>query len=77
VEALGLSGRERFTIRGLDHGSSPVGQVSVEAVGDAGRIAEFPVTARIDGQAEAEYYQSGGVLPMLLRRLLPKPGSPA
>ena len=37
---------------------------------DGSRV-EFETTVRIDAPAEVEYFQSGGILQMVLRQLLP------
>ena len=70
--SLGLEGDEVFTIRGVEEmntGSVPR-QVSVEAVGPAGRTVEFTAIVRIDTPGEADYYRNGGILPYVLRSLL-------
>ncbi len=68
--SLGLTGRETFSVRGLDDGVSPGLQVAVEAVDDAGTTCAFAATVRIDGAAEVAYFTSGGLLRMVLRELL-------
>ena len=70
MESLGLSGRERFTIHSSDPETSALGEMAVEAIGNDGRVTSFRVRVRIDSPAEAAYYRSGGVLPMIARRLL-------
>ena len=71
AHALGLTGRERFTIRGLGE-IKPGQQVQVEAVTDEGRRIAFTTHARIDNQTEAGYLLHGGILPLVLRELLAK-----
>ncbi len=66
--ALGLSGREAFTIRGLA-GLTPRARVRVAARGDAGEEREFEAIARLDGPIDVEYLRQGGILPAVLRRL--------
>jgi aconitate hydratase len=68
--SLGLSGREAFTVRGLASGVFPSQELTVEAVAEDGSVLRFPVTARLDGPAEVEQYRQGGILPMVLRRLV-------
>jgi aconitate hydratase len=70
VPSLGLTGRERFTVRGLDLDPFSPAEVTVEAAADDGAITGFKVKVRIDGPAEVESYRNGGVLPMMARRLL-------
>ena len=68
--SLGLTGRETFSVRGLEGGVSPGMQVAVEAVGEDGTRCAFTATVRIDGAAEVDYFASGGLLRMVLRELL-------
>jgi aconitate hydratase len=68
-ETLGLTGRERFTIRGVA-GIQPRQQVAVEATADDGTVTTFEALARIDAPAEVDYLHHGGILPMVLRRMI-------
>jgi aconitate hydratase len=68
-ESLGLSGRERFTIPGLQAGLKPGQILEVEARGD-GAPQRFRVHARLDNETDVEYLRNGGILPMVLRHLL-------
>ncbi|MGH2688479.1 MAG: aconitate hydratase, partial [Actinomycetota bacterium] len=68
--SLGITGHETFTIRGLAGGVRPRQRLVVEAVRDDGGSLRFEVDARIDAEAEAEYYRHGGILQMVLRGLL-------
>ena len=60
---LGLTGREEFAVEGVDNGNAD--QVIVRA--DA---KEFRAQVRLDTPREREYFQHGGILPYVLRRLL-------
>jgi aconitate hydratase len=71
VQSLGLTGHERFTIRGLET-IKPGQQVEVEAVGDDGNKITFKTHARVDNQTEVGYMRNGGVLPLVLRELIAK-----
>ena len=62
-ESLGLSGREEFSIAGIENGEAE--EVSVRA-GDE----EFRAIVRLDTPREREYLRHGGILPYVLRRLL-------
>jgi aconitate hydratase len=62
-ESLGLSGREEFSILGLENADAQ--EVTVRA--DA---TEFRATVRLDTPREREYLRHGGILPYVLRRLL-------
>jgi aconitate hydratase len=60
---LGLTGREEFAVEGVDNGDAD--EVSVRADGK-----EFRARVRLDTPREREYFQHGGILPYVLRRLL-------
>ena len=75
VESLGLTGSERFTIRGLDRALQPGQSLEVEAAGDQGAARRFRVKVRLDNATDVEYLRHGGVLPMVLRRLVATPVS--
>ncbi len=63
-KALGLSGEEVFSIRGLAAGLSPRMKVSVEADGK-----HFEALLRLDTPQEVEYYRHGGILNYVLRTM--------
>ena len=63
-EALGLTGRETFTITGVENGDAR--EVSVRA-----DEHEFRARVRLDTPREREYLRHGGILQYVLRRLLP------
>jgi aconitate hydratase len=62
-ESLGLSGREEFSITGVDNGDAR--EVTVRA-----DDKEFRARVRLDTPREREYMRHGGILPFVLRRLL-------
>jgi aconitate hydratase len=66
--ALGLSGHEVFSIEGIGEINS--GNIPNELVVTADD-KKFTVTVRIDTPGEAEYYRHGGIMPYVLRSLLP------
>ncbi|MDO8562993.1 MAG: aconitate hydratase AcnA [Candidatus Limnocylindria bacterium] len=68
---LGLSGRERFAIRGLAAtGVRPKQLLDVEAERTDGTKVTFRVRSRIDNPTDVEYLRHGGVLQMVVRQLL-------
>ena len=67
IQTLGLTGRERFEIAGLDRGSAKL--VTVIATADDGRQTRFEARLRIDTPKELDYYQHGGILQYVLRQL--------
>jgi aconitate hydratase A / 2-methylisocitrate dehydratase len=68
--SLGLTGRERFSLRGLRGGVAPRSELTVQAQADDGPTVEFTVIARIDGPADARVIEHGGILPMVLRQMV-------
>ena len=68
--SLGLTGREQFTIDGLDADVEPSSNITVTAVSDDGKRTEFEAILRIDTAIEAEYYRHGGLLPYVLRQMM-------
>jgi aconitate hydratase len=69
AESLGLSGRESFTIQGLDS-LRPGQEVEVTATTDEGKSKTFKTRARIDNETEVGYLHHGGILPLVLRELV-------
>ncbi|MGH2817617.1 MAG: aconitate hydratase AcnA [Actinomycetota bacterium] len=70
AESLGLRGTETFDIRRISDGLEPHAEVTVKATDEHGKSIEFSVEARIDSDVELDYYRHGGVLQMVLRRML-------
>ncbi|MBA2460274.1 MAG: aconitate hydratase [Actinobacteria bacterium] len=62
-QSLGLTGRESFSIEGVDNGEAR--EVTVRADGTS-----FTARVRLDTPREREYLRHGGILPYVLRRLL-------
>jgi aconitate hydratase len=73
--SLGLTGREIYDVEGIAavvaSGAPRGGEVTVRVRGETGRT--FRATVRIDTPQEARYYEHGGILPYVLRRLLAAP----
>jgi aconitate hydratase len=71
VASLGLTGRERFTVGGIEalEGGAVPGELVVTAIADDGTEARFTTRVRIDTPMEAEYFRHGGILPYVLRHL--------
>ncbi len=67
--ALGLTGRETFSIEGIADGLRARQEVVVRAVAEDDGEREFRAVARLDGEIDVEYYRNGGVLQTVLRRL--------
>ena len=72
-KSLGLTGRERFSLRlAAGHRLAPAAAVEVTATDDTGREIRFPTTARLHSATEVEYYEAGGVLPYVMQRRFAK-----
>jgi aconitate hydratase len=69
VRSLGLTGREVFDIVGIQDGLEPGGTVRVGARKEDGTSLEFDVDIRLDSDVEIEYYQNGGILHTVLRKM--------
>ncbi len=69
AESLSLTGREAFTIHGLN-ALKPGQQVEVEAVADDGKRTTFSTRSRVDNDTEVGYMHHGGILPLVLRELI-------
>jgi aconitate hydratase len=67
---LGLTGRETFALRGIAGGVTPKQDVTVDVTREDGSTFSFVATARIDAEAEVEYFRNGGILRMVLRQML-------
>ncbi len=68
ADALGLTGREIFAIRGIADGLEPGGHVAVVARDpDTGKVTEFQAVVRLNSPVEVEYLQHGGILQRVLR----------
>jgi aconitate hydratase len=69
AESLGLTGRERFRIP-IDDRIKPRQTLSIEVTGEDSARRVIEVRCRIDTPVELDYYRHGGILHMVLRRLL-------
>jgi len=71
AESLHLTGAETFDIAGIAAGLTPRQQLDVTARSAAGAETVFSVTVRLDTPVHVDYYRHGGILPAVLRGLLP------
>jgi aconitate hydratase len=67
-EELALTGRERFTIAGIET-LQPGQDLTVVAKREDGTEITFTARARIDSAGELAYYRNGGILHYVLRTL--------
>ncbi|MGH2756406.1 MAG: hypothetical protein ACRDI3_01305, partial [Actinomycetota bacterium] len=70
AEKLGLDGTETFDITGVADSLEPHAELHVTAHREGSADVEFSVECRIDSEVELDYYRHGGVLQMVLRRIL-------
>ncbi len=69
-ESLGLTGHEVYDIVGLEQGLKPHQEVTVKVTREDGSTFSFQTTARLDSPIDVVYYQNGGILQTVLRKLL-------
>ncbi len=67
--SLGLTGKERYTIEGIDDDITPRKVLTVKALRDDGSTITFEAVARLDTPVEVNYYKNGGILPAVLRSM--------
>ncbi len=69
-ESLGIAGDEVFSISGIKGDLFPRKILDVTARKDNGDPIRFQVLTRLESEYEVEVYRSGGILPMVLSRIL-------
>jgi aconitate hydratase len=70
ASSLGLTGLESYQVIGLAAGIRPGQEATVTVTADDGTVRSFPVTVRIDAEAELEYFRAGGILRAVLAQML-------
>lgn len=71
LESLGLTGDELFSLSGLESGLKPKQEVVLE-ISHNGKTKQVKLNMRIDTPIEVDYYESGGILPYVLKQQLAK-----
>ncbi len=69
-ESLGLTGREIYDIEGIEKSLRPRQQVTVRVTREDGSTFSFQTIARLDSPIDVTYYENGGILPTVLRKLM-------
>ena len=69
-ESLGLTGKEVYDIEGIEQGLKPHQEVTVKATREDGSTFSFKTKARLDSPIDVTYYENGGILLTVLRKLL-------
>ena len=72
AQTLGLDGTETFSILGLENGIKPAQMAVLEISRADGSKSSADIKLRIDTPVEADYYMSGGILPLVLEKIVNK-----
>jgi aconitate hydratase len=67
--SLGLDGFETFSIQGIED-MEPRKTLQVRAIKADGKEISFDVIARLDTEVDVDYFEHGGILPYVLRKML-------
>lgn len=70
AKSHGISGKEFFSITGIEKDLTPSKPVTVTAKNEDGKVIEFKAIARLDSPIEVAYYQNEGILQYVLRQFL-------
>jgi aconitate hydratase len=68
-KTLGLTGRERFRLRGLRHGVAVGGELALDIMRENGAADTVAVDVCVDSDKELLVLRQGGLLPLLLHEL--------
>ncbi|QTA83330.1 Aconitate hydratase A [Desulfonema limicola] len=68
-ETLGLDGYENYTITGIEN-MKPRNELEVKAEKKDGTQISFKVVSRLNSDIEVEYFENGGILPYVLRKIM-------
>ena len=69
-KTLGLNGRERFRLSGLNENLSPGGELQLEITRESGVVETIPVIAQLETDHEVRVLRVGGLLPFLLQHFV-------
>lgn len=69
-DSLGIDGTESFHIRNLEDNLEPSGEVVLEWENADGKTGSVVLDIRLDTPIEVEIYLNGGILDMVLRKLI-------
>lgn len=68
-ESLGLDGSESFFITGVEN-MEPRKVLQIKAVKKGGGEIIFETSARLDTEVDVDYFENGGILPYVLRKIM-------
>jgi aconitate hydratase len=69
MESLGLTGFETFYISGIEE-MNPRKVLQVKAVQEDGKTIDFEAVSRLDTDIDVDYFENGGILQYVLRKVL-------
>ena len=69
-ESLGLTGKEVYDLEGIEQGLKPRSEVTVKVTREDGSTFSFQTITRLDSPIDVTYYENGGILLTVLRRLM-------
>jgi aconitate hydratase len=69
ADSLGLSGEETYTVSGVA-GMTPRKVLQVKAVKPDGTSVDFETISRLDTDVDVDYFEHGGILPFVIRKLM-------
>lgn len=69
AQSLGLDGSETYTISGIPD-MTPRKPLSVKAVKADGTEITFTAISRLDTEVDVEYFENGGILPCVIRKMI-------
>jgi aconitate hydratase len=69
LESLGLEGAETFFIEGIQDIESRKA-LTVKAIKPDGKEIVFEAIARLDTDIDVDYFENGGILPYVLRKIM-------
>ncbi|MCB2198381.1 aconitate hydratase AcnA [bacterium] len=67
--SLGISGKETYSLNGLDDNLKPGQEVELVVTAEDGTMKTVPLLVRLDTPVELQYYRNGGILQTVLRQL--------
>ncbi len=70
ADTLKLTGKEIFTILGIEAGLTPHQEFQVEVKSDSGDVRTIKILSRLDSEMEIVYFKHGGILNYVLRDFL-------
>ncbi len=68
-QSLGLTGRETFSVEGVEHILTPGSELTVRAAREDGTVVTFQVDVHLDTANEIRYFRGGGILNSILMGL--------